>query len=600
MRARISIATKFFLTYFVITGAALAFAGMAGYIQFRKFAIDEADGNLLWQARLISGIFRPLLDSPEPDRERIAREGNRIGKELEIRLTIILPDGTVVADSAAGSPRVPEMENLAGRPEVQAALSGGTGASLRRSDTLPEEVRYVAVPITSGGRIIGIARTAVPFTVLSRRLDRVIAITWGTGLAAFLLMLAGTAIRARHVTIPLREMTAAARELAAGNFRKRVRVRTGDELEELASALNRMASRLEETISQMEAGKARLATILENLSEGVIVVAGDRILRMMNREALSILDAGGVSMEGRPIAETIRHPDVLAFIDAWRRGEPLSPREILIAGHPGERTARLAGNTVRYEGEQEEDLLLTLRDVTEEKRLARVKSDFVSNASHELRTPLTNIRGYLEAMEDAQKEGTPIDPSFLSIAHANALRMDRLIDDLLELSRAESGRSPLEIEDVSMAAFLERVASLHRPEADRTGKTLTVQAEDVSLKADVRKLTLALSNLLDNAVKYGKEKGHILLAGKSAEGAFLLEVADDGPGIPPEHLPRIFERFYRVDKGRSRDLGGTGLGLSIARHIVESHGGTIRAESRLGAGTRFLIRIPSEIRRDRS
>jgi two-component system phosphate regulon sensor histidine kinase PhoR len=170
--------------------------------------------------------------------------------------------------------------------------------------------------------------------------------------------------------------------------------------------------------------------------------------------------------------------------------------------------------------------------------------------------------------------------------------MDRLIEDLLELSRAESGQSPLEYEEIPLPVFLDRVAALHRPGAERTGRTLTVWGEDVPLRADVRKLTLAVSNLLDNAIKYGREGGRITLTGRMSEGACLLEVADDGPGIPSEHLPRIFERFYRVDQGRSRDLGGTGLGLSIAKHIVESHRGTIRAESRLGVGTRFLIRIP--------
>ncbi|HSL91085.1 MAG TPA: ATP-binding protein, partial [Candidatus Limnocylindrales bacterium] len=182
--------------------------------------------------------------------------------------------------------------------------------------------------------------------------------------------------------------------------------------------------------------------------------------------------------------------------------------------------------------------------------------------------------------------------SFLSIACANALRMDRLIEDLLELSRAESGRSPMDIEKIPLPTFLDHVAALHRPAAEHAGKTLTVHGEDVTLSADVRKLTLAVSNLLDNAVKYGREGGRITLSGRMLEGACLLEVADDGPGIPPAHLPRIFERFYRVDQGRSRDLGGTGLGLSIAKHIVESHRGTIRVESRLGVGTRFLIRIP--------
>ena len=592
MRARISIATKFFLTYFVITGAALAFAGMAGYLQFRKYAMEEVDGNLQRQARLVSEMFRPLLDAPEPDPGRIAREGDRVGKDLEIRLTIILPDGTVVGDSTVGASRIAGMENHADRPEVRAALSGKAGVSLRRSITVKEEERYLAIPILSGGRIVGVARTSIPVTLLSRRLGRIRAITWGTGFVAFLLMLAGTAIRANHVTGPLKEMTAAARELASGNFGKRVQVKTGDELEELGAALDMTASRLEQTISQLEAGKARLATLLENLSEGVVVIAGDWTIRMLNREAAKILGTSDASAEGRPVAEAIRHPEVLAFVDSWRKGENPAPREAFIPSRTVARTVLLSGTTVRYAEELGSDLLLTLRDVTEEKRLARMKSDFVSNASHELRTPLTNIRGYLEAMEDAQKEEAPIDPSFLSIASANALRMDRLIEDLLELSRAESGQAPLEIEEIPLPVFLDRVAALHRPAAERTGKTLTVSGEDIALRADVRKLTLAVSNLLDNAVKYGKEGGCITLTGRMREGGCLLEVADDGPGIPPEHLPRIFERFYRVDQGRSRDLGGTGLGLSIAKHIVESHRGTIRAESRLGLGTRFLIRIP--------
>jgi two-component system phosphate regulon sensor histidine kinase PhoR len=593
VRARISIATKFFLTYFVITGAALAFAGMAGYLQFRKYATDEVDGNLQRQARLVSEVFRPLLDRPAPDRGKIAQEGDRLGKDLEIRLTILLPDGTAVADSTVGASGVPEMENHADRPEVQAALSGKPGVSLRRSITVREEERYLAIPILSGGRIVGVARTSIPVTHLHRRLDRIRAITWGTGFVAFLLMLAGTAIRAKHVTGPLKEMTAAARELAAGNFGTRIQVRTGDELETLAEALNTTASRLEQTISRLEAKKARLATIIESLSEGVVVIASDRTARILNLEAAKILGATGAPPEGRPVAEAIRHPEVLAFIDDWIKGENPAPREAFIPSRTGDRIVRLAGAAVQSSGEQGTDLLLTLRDVTEEKRLARVKSDFVSNASHELKTPLTNIRGYLEAMEDALKEGAPVDPSFLSIACANAIRMDRLIEDLLELSRAESGQAPLEIEEVPLAAFLERVAALHRPAAERAGKTLAVHGEDVTLRADIRKLTLAVSNLADNAIKYGKEGGRITLSGRMSEGGCLIEVVDDGPGIPSEHLPRIFERFYRVDQGRSRDLGGTGLGLSIAKHIVESHGGTIRAESKLGVGTRFLIHIPA-------
>jgi two-component system phosphate regulon sensor histidine kinase PhoR len=245
---------------------------------------------------------------------------------------------------------------------------------------------------------------------------------------------------------------------------------------------------------------------------------------------------------------------------------------------------------VRYLGESDADILFTLRDVTEERRLSQVKSDFVSNASHELRTPLTNIRGYLEAIQDALREGAAPDPSFLSVALGNALRMERLI---LELSRAESGAVPLEKEETSLSAFLSRVADQHRSSAEQAGKKLEIAAGNGAFRADLRKLALALSNLVDNALKYGKEGGRVTLSGRIEGDACLLEVADDGPGISPEHLPRIFERFYRIDKGRSRELGGTGLGLSITKHIVESHGGILRVESRIGVGTRFVLRIPA-------
>jgi two-component system phosphate regulon sensor histidine kinase PhoR len=296
---------------------------------------------------------------------------------------------------------------------------------------------------------------------------------------------------------------------------------------------------------------------------------------------------------GRPYPEVIRHPQALAFIDGWMKGEEPKPRDLAIVTRQGSRTVRCSGTMVRYPGESDADVLLTLRDVTEERRLSQVKSDFVSNASHELRTPLTNIRGYLEAIQDAVREGAAPESSFVDVALGNALRMERLIDDLLELSRAESGAVPLEKEETSISDFLSRVADLHRPEADRMGKALDVEAGDGAIRADLRKLALALSNLVDNALKYGKEQGRVTLSGRIEGDACLLEVADDGPGISPEHLPRIFERFYRVDRGRSRELGGTGLGLSITKHIVESHGGILRVESRIGVGTRFFIRIPA-------
>jgi len=594
LRRRFSISTKFFLTYFVITGAALAFAGMAGYIQFKRYVIEEADQSLRNQAVLVAETFRPLLAESGPDLERIAREGDRLGKNLDHRLTIILPDGEVVADSEAGSAHLGDLENHGDRPEVRDALSGRTAFFQRRSITIKEEQRYCAVPILLDGKVIGVARTALFESSLTRRLHRVRVITWGTGIVAFLLMLAGTAVRARRITGPIEEIRKAALEFSSGDRSRRLYVRTGDELEDVAAALNQTAVQLTHTLSQLDKEKARLATLLENLSEGVIVVSDGRTVRMINREAARILGISTPPREGQPYTETIRHPDILRFIDGWKQGLEIPPVEIALhaAGH--ETTVRISGTSVPYAPGPGMDLLFTLRDTTEEKRLVRIKSDFVSNASHELRTPLTTILGYLEAMQDAAREGGAPDPSFLAIAHANALRMKQLIEDLLELSLAESGTVPPGREEIRLSALLDRIGAIHGKAAERAGKTLSVAGEDARFSGDQRTLLLALSNLVDNAVKYGKAGGSIRVTGAGEEGSVRIEVEDDGPGIAPDHLQRIFERFYRVDKGRSRDLGGTGLGLSIARHIVESHGGTIRAESRPGVGTRFTVRIPRE------
>ena len=592
MTRRLSIAAKFFLTHLVIAGVALLIAGAVGFFLVQNLVMADADESLLARAHIIAETFRPLLADPTRKMEQISREGDRLGREIGARITVVLPDGTVVADSAVGAAGVPGMENHALHPEIRDALSGTTGVSHRRSISVREEQRYAALPISIGGTIVGAARASVPVTALTRRLWQITAIIWGTGFAALLLILGGTAVMARKVTGPLTEMQAAAKEMGGGNLARRAQVRTGDELEEMANAMNRMASHLADTIGQLDAGKARLETLLANLDDGVIVIAADRSVRMMNREAGKIFDTSETTGAGRPYPEVIRHPQALAFIDGWVKGEQPKSRDVSIATRHGSRTVRCSGTTVRYLGESSADVLLTLRDVTEERRLSHVKSDFVSNASHELRTPLTNIRGYLEAIQDAVREGTPPEPTFVAVAHTNALRMERLIDDLLELSRAESGGVPLDREEIPLPTFLSRVAELHRPSANRAGKTLEAVASEGTLRADVRKLTLAVSNLVDNAIKYGKEGGRVIVSGKIDPSGCTMEVTDDGPGISPEDLPRIFERFYRVDKGRSRELGGTGLGLSIAKHIVESHGGILRVESRIGVGTRFTIRIP--------
>ena len=291
MARHLSIAVKFFLTHLVIAGIALFIAGTAGFFLVRNLVMADADETLLARAHIVAETFRPLLADPTPERERIAREGDRLGKEIGARITVVLRDGTVVADSAVGAAGVRGMENHATHPEIRDALSGTTGISLRRSITVREEQRYAALPIAIGGTIVGAARASVPVATLTRRLWQITAIIWGTGFAALLLILGGAAFMARRVTGPLAEMQAAAKEMGSGNLARRIQIRTGDELENMANAMNRMASHLAATIGQLDAGKARLETLLANLDDGVIVIAADRSVRMMNREAGKIFDA---------------------------------------------------------------------------------------------------------------------------------------------------------------------------------------------------------------------------------------------------------------------------------------------------------------------
>ena len=321
MSRRFSIAAKFFLTHLGIAGIALFIAGTVGYFLVRNLVMADADGNLLARAQIVAETFRPLLADSAPDRARIAREGDRLGKAIGARITVVLPDGTVVADSAVGAAGVSGMENHALHPEIRDALSGAKGISHRRSISVREEQRYAALPIAIGGSIIGAARASVPVASLTRRLWQITGIIWGTGLFALLLILAGAAFMARRVTGPLAELQSAAKEMGAGNLARRAQVRTGDEFEKMANAMNRMASHLAGTIRQLDAGKVRLETLLANLDDGVIVVAANRSVRMMNREAGKIFDVSETIGVGRPYPEVIRHPQALAFIDGWIRGK---------------------------------------------------------------------------------------------------------------------------------------------------------------------------------------------------------------------------------------------------------------------------------------
>jgi two-component system phosphate regulon sensor histidine kinase PhoR len=551
-----------------------------------RLAVDNLTAGLVTSARLVHDAFGSP-GTPPDIQPLVARYAARAGA----RVTVIAIDGTVLGDSEHD----PEtMENHLARPEVQAALSGGTGTAVRRSRTVGVDLLYVAIPLEGPSRPRGVVRLAVPLTEVAREAAAVRRAVQAGAVLAIVVALGVGFFVSRRVTRPVRQMRAIAQQMAEGDLAQRVAVAGGDEVGELGQALNRLAAALAEKVQTLEAQRAEVSAILEGMVEGVIALDGrDRVL-LLNPGARAMLALGDEPLEGRALVEVIRHKGLLDLVEACRRGPPGEryQREIEL-GPAVDRTVRAHAVAVPF-GRERVGMVLVLHDVTELRRLERVRAEFVANVSHELRTPLTAMKGYLETLLDGALDEPAHARRFLDTAHRHADRLGRLVDDLLQLSDVESGRAILRPEPVELREVAATVAAMFEGEAAR--KALVV-ANDVPARsfavADRDRLIQILVNLVDNAVKYTPEGGRVTITAARAGDAVELTVADTGIGIPSTDLPRISERFYRVDKARSRELGGTGLGLAIVKHLVQSHGGALRIQSELGKGTTVRVTLPA-------
>ncbi|HET7746469.1 MAG TPA: ATP-binding protein, partial [Vicinamibacteria bacterium] len=390
---------------------------------------------------------------------------------------------------------------------------------------------------------------------------------------------------------PLREIMDAARRFAAGDLGARSRVRREDEIGELARILNRSADQLQGRLLELGRERARIEAILSSMEEGVLAVDHEGTVLLVNDPLREVLGSG--DPVGRHYLEALRHGDLADAVDEVLRTGLRRETEIAIA-RAHRVYAVLAAPFPGAEGSRH-GAVITFHDVTERRRLDQVRRDFVANASHELRTPLTSIRGFVEALEDGAVDDPATAQRFLAKIRAHADRMAALVADLLELSRLESGESAPRRDRVDPAAVASEVAGSLADLAAGREVTLRVEAKGApAVPTDADRLRRILENLVENAVKYTPPGGHVTVATRAGpDRGAEVEVKDDGPGIAAEHLPRIFERFYRVDKARSRELGGTGLGLSIVRHLAESIGARVSVQSRMGAGSTFTVFLPA-------
>ncbi|HEU0107859.1 MAG TPA: ATP-binding protein [Vicinamibacteria bacterium] len=553
----------------------------------RRRTVEHTRETLRAEARLMARVVeRPLAEGASPG--EIDALVDSTAREVSARVTIIAPDGRVLADSSLSGPELAAVENHGHRPEVVEALDGGTGSAIRRSATVDVDLLYAAVPIRHEGQIIGVARVALPLYGIeeqAREVARSVALALALAFAvAVLLAIALSAPLAG----PLREMMESAHRFAAGDLSARTRISRQDEIGELARILDRSADQLQARLNELAGERARTETILSAIDSGLLAVDHRGTVILANQSLRRSLDLPDAL--GRHYVEVIRHSEVGRALEAaLRTGRPQA-LEVRIH-HLRRIYALQAGPFPGQEG-MPHGAVLTFQDVTERRRVDEVRRDFVANASHELRTPLTSIRGFVEALEDGGLEEPPTARRFLEKIRTHADRMAALVSDLLELSRLESGERPPTWERVPPEEVVEEVVGALASLAAAKQIEVTTQLEAPAFETDRDRLRGVLENLVENALKYTPGGGHVSVTARAVEGTVVFEVVDDGPGIGAEHLPRVFERFYRVDKARSRELGGTGLGLSIVKHLVESLGGTVAVSSERGEGSRFSVRFP--------
>jgi two-component system phosphate regulon sensor histidine kinase PhoR len=532
---------------------------------------EQIERNLKQKTQMFA--YRVDADRQHSLADITAQEGQAAGA----RATVIDPTGKVLADSEADPAT---MENHGKRKEFISALAGKVGVEERKSQTLAVPFLYVAAPV-SGGAV----RLAYPLPEIETT-DRPlgVALFWGS-LTAFIFALVVAAGASQYVGRRLQRIVFFAERVAAGDLTARIASTSADEIGQVAAALDKTTRRVEESFARVQTSQRELETLLNSMQDAVIAVDGSGRVQWANRGMDRLLLRS--PRLHAPLIDSVRDPDFLAAIQVVVRDQVVtSTRSNTIATG---RTFDVTAAPMPGGG-----AVAVLRDLTETERMEKTRRDFIANVSHELRTPLTSIQGYTETLLDSGLEDGHVR-EFLEIIRKNAARMSRLTEDLLTLARVESGEHRFDVQRSSAEELLQDARESFTETARSYGVELVLEnsVPNGYVNADREAIHQIFSNLIENALKYAASGKKIILGARTAESGVEFYVTDFGPGISSEHLTRLFERFYRVDKARSRESGGTGLGLAIAKHIVLAHGGTIRAESELNHGSSFLFVLPA-------
>jgi two-component system phosphate regulon sensor histidine kinase PhoR len=537
-------------------------------------------------------IVRDATALPDLDRARWDALADDLGPQAEGRVTFIDGNGTVIGDSDVPRDGLDKVENHRDRAEVAAALAGTPLSSARYSATVHQRLMYAAVPLPLPGGGRGAARLAVPLGQVEAALGRLSHILWVAMGVALLVALLASSTAAQMLSRALRQITEVARRMAAGDFDARVRPIGTDEVAELARALDAMAGNLTATLTTLRSERDLLGLILQSMQEGVLVLDGEGRMLLVNPALRGTLKLSP-NAEGRAALELIRNAELQTILERAQSGGGPVTGEIETTGTQPRRLLVHAAS-LPHLGDKPQGLLAVFVDVSDIRRLESLRKDFVANVSHELRTPITAVRSAVDTLRLTLTGDPSASERFVDIIDRNAQRLGALVEDLLDLSRIESKDYRPEAKPVALRLVSEQVVTLLRTriEEKRLEVTNDIGADLPHARADRRALEQVFTNLLDNAIKYCPHGASVRLRARRDDAGLRIEIVDTGPGIDPRHQPRLFERFYRVDSGRSRDMGGTGLGLSIVKHLVEAMSGTIGVESTPGRGATFWFTLP--------
>jgi len=592
MKKRFSLFWKLYPPFLLIVLTPLLAISWYADFSMRRFFMDQTATNLEARANLLKDQMTGYLLAE--NWESIDILCKRAGKSADTRITVMQPLGKVLGDSDADPDT---MEDHSDRPEFVKAISGETGIFTRYSDTLHEPMMYLAVPLLEGEKRLGVLRASVRIGVIDRQLEKIHQRISLGGLLVALLATGASLLFSRRVSRPLEKIREGAEYFAKGQLSYRLPVFASSETQLLARTMNDMAASLDERMHTIIGQKNELEAVLSSMIEGVMAVDLEEKIISINHTAARMFLRNPSELINRSVQETIRNPDFQRFVRLAFRDE--TPREEdLFFYINGEAVYDARSSVLKNARAERIGILIVLNDVTRLRRLENMRKDFAANVSHEIKTPLTAIKGFVETLRSGAMNHPEEAARFLGIIEKHTNRLNAIIDDLMKLSLIEQKTDKKEIllENRPLSPLLKSVCQICQPMADEKAIQILLTCEEtLSMNLNAALIEQAFVNLLDNAIKYSGPGSSIEIEVQQTDAEVAILFRDHGIGIAAEHLPRLFERFYRADPSRSRKLGGTGLGLAIVKHIVNAHAGRITVESTPGKGSEFIVHIPQQI-----